>query len=134
MSYGRYRDWFDEAVDDLECARGLYQLGRWSKVCFFSYQAVEKALKVLCIRRLGTYIRTYSVTRLVDEVCKVINLLKELIDTVRKLDRYYIPTRYPNAWPALPPHKHYSKDDAEEALKTAVEVVEIVKREIGGSP
>jgi len=51
-----------------------------------------------------------------------------LIDKVRKLDRYYIPTRYPNAWPALPPHKHYSKDDAEEALKTAVGVVEIVKR------
>jgi HEPN domain-containing protein len=37
-------------------------------------------------------------------------------------------------WPALPPHKHYGKGDAEEALATAVEVVELVKREVERDP
>ncbi|WP_369684969.1 hypothetical protein [Candidatus Culexarchaeum yellowstonense] len=36
-----------------------------------------------------------------------------------------MPTRYPNAWPALPPHKHYSK---EEALNIARSVIDFVKK------
>ena len=45
MSYERFRDWLEEALDDLEVARELFQFGRWSKVCFLSHLAVEKALK-----------------------------------------------------------------------------------------
>ncbi len=32
MSYERYRDWLEEALDDLEAARELFQFSRWSKV------------------------------------------------------------------------------------------------------
>lgn len=132
MSYERYRDWLEEAVDDLEAARVLLQAGRWSKVCFLSHQAVEKALKALCIRRLGVYLRTHSVARLVEEVSRAVRLPEDLVEKVRRLDRYYIPTRYPNAWPALPPYRHYSREDAEEALRVAEDVVELVKREVEG--
>ncbi len=134
MSYERYRDWFEEALDDLEAAKVLFEVGKWSKVCFFSHQVVEKALKALCIKRLNIYLRTHSVTRLVEEISRVINLPGELIEVVKKLDRYYIPTRYPNAWPALPPHRHYNRGDAEEALRVAVEIVEFVKREVKRDP
>lgn len=134
MSYGRWRDWLEEAIDDLEAAEALFQAGKWSKVCFLSHQAVEKALKALCIRRLGVYLRTHSVARLIEEVGRVTSLPEGLAERVRRLDRYYIPTRYPNAWPALPPYKHYSREDAEDALRVAVEVVELVKREAGGGP
>ncbi len=103
MSYGGWRDWLEEAVDDLEAAEALFQAGKWSKVCFLSHQAVEKALKALCIRRLGVYLRTHSVARLIEEVGRVTSLPEGLAERVRRLDRYYIPTRYPNAWqPYLP--------------------------------
>jgi len=134
LSYERFRDWLEEALDDLEAARELFQFGRWSKVCFLSHQAVEKALKALCIKRLGVYSQTRSIARLIVDVRGVIVIPEELAEKAGKLDRYYIPTRYPNVWPALPPHRHYSKGDAEEALATAVEVVELVKREVEGDP
>lgn len=134
MSYERFRDWLEEALDDLEAARELFQFSRWSKVCFLSHQAVEKALKALCIKRLGVYSQTHSIAKLIEDVRGVIVIPEELAEKARKLDRYYIPTRYPNVWPALPPHKHYGKGDAEEALATAVEVVELVKREVERDP
>ena len=134
LSYERYRDWLEEAIDDLEVAKGLFQLGKWSKVCFFSHQAAEKALKAFSIKKLGIYIHIHSIVKLLEEINKAVNLPKELAMRAGKLDRHYIPTRYPNAWPALPPYKHYSRDDAEEALGIAVEVVEFVKREIERDP
>lgn len=134
MSYGRYRDWLEEAVDDLEAARKLFEHGMWSKVCFFSHQAAEKALKALCIKKLGRYVHTHSVARLLEELGGAVPLPKELAERARRLDRHYIPTRYPNAWPELPPHKHYSRSDAEEALSSAAEVVELARGEIEGDP
>jgi len=134
LSYGRYRDWLEEAVDDLEAARKLFEHGMWSKVCFFSHQAAEKALKALCIKKLGRYVHTHSVARLLEELGGAVPLPKELAERARRLDRHYIPTRYPNAWPELPPHKHYSRSDAEEALSSAAEVVELARGEIEGDP
>ena len=112
----------------------LFRLGKWSKVCFFSHQAVEKALKALCIKNLGIYLHTHSVARLLEEIKKAVNISEDLILKVEKLDRHYVPTRYPNAWPALPPYKHYSRDDDEEALRIAVEVIEFVKGEVKRDP
>ena len=134
MSYERYRDWLEEAVDDLEAAKGLLHMGKWSKACFFSHQAVEKALKALCIKRLGAYIPTHSVARLLEEVGRIVVMPEELAAAARRLDRHYIPTRYPNAWPALAPHKHYTKEEAEEAVDVAARVVELVEREVEGGP
>ncbi len=72
MSYERFRDWLEEALDDLEAARELFQFGRWSKVCFLSHQAVEKALKALCIKKLGVYSQTHSIAKLIEDVRGVI--------------------------------------------------------------
>ncbi|MCR6624406.1 MAG: HEPN domain-containing protein [archaeon YNP-LCB-024-027] len=38
MSYEKYRDWFEKAIDDFETATELFKVGKWSKVCFLSYQ------------------------------------------------------------------------------------------------
>jgi len=134
LGYRRYADWLEEALDDLEAARRLFEHGMWSKVCFFSHQAAEKALKALCIKKLGRYVHTHSVARLLEELGSVVNLPQGLAERAGRLDRHYIPTRYPNAWPELPPHKHYSRRDAEEALSAATEVVELAKREAEGDP
>ena len=123
-------DWFKEAVDDLEAAQELFKVGKWSKVCFFSHQACEKALKALIIKKLGFYMRTHSVRELIFEVGRRMDVPKELVERCSKLDRYYVPTMYPNAWPALAPHEHYDKEEAEWALKSAEELVNYVKGEI----
>jgi len=47
------------------------------------------------------------------------------------LDRYYIPTRYPDALarPAVP-YRSYLSKDAQEAINIVTKIVERVKREI----
>jgi HEPN domain-containing protein len=74
--------------------------------------------------------RTHSVSRLIDEVFRVIQIPIDLVEKVEKLYGYYIPTRYPNAWPELPPYKHYLKEDAAEALSIEVTMVELIRRKL----
>ncbi len=134
MEYERYRDWYEEAIDDLEVARELFQLKRYSKVCYFCHQACEKALKALMIKKLGRYRPIYSVAELLKEISNYIHVPPELIKKGEKLDRYYIPTRYPNAWPAGAPHKHYDEEDARTALSYAGEVMNFVREELERDP
>lgn len=134
MSYRRYEDWLEEALDDLETASELLKIGKWSKVCYFSHQAAEKALKAFIIKKLGIYKHTHSTAELAGEVSQQAEFPQDLLVEAGKLDRHYIPTRYPNAWPALPPYKHYNKTDAEEALETSKKVVNYVRNRIGGDP
>jgi len=127
----RYLDWLDEAADDYEAARLLYAAGKYSKACFFSHQACEKAVKALMIRRLGRYDPVHSVAELLRRLRPAVSVPEDLVRKGELLDRYYVPTRYPNAWPAGAPHRHYVREDAEEALRLAEEVLRFVEREIG---
>ena len=49
------------------------------------------------------------------------------------LDRYYIPTRYPDGLPGGIPANALRKSDAEEALAGAERVVKMVAKKIGPS-
>jgi len=129
-SYERYVDWLEEALDDYEVAMELYRLKRYSKACFFSQQASEKALKALMIKKMRTYVDIHSVAELLRRLRGVVSVPEELIAMGEKLDRYYIPTRYPNAWPYGAPHRHYDEEDARLALRYAEEVLAFVRREI----
>jgi len=129
-AYERYSDWYEEGLDDYATAKDLFRLRRYSKVCYFCHQACEKILKALMIKELKRYDPIHSVAELLRRLSTVLNVPKELITIGEKLDRYYIPTRYPNAWPYGAPHTHYSEEDAKEALNYAEKVMEFAKREI----
>lgn len=126
MSFSRYRDWLDEALDDLSVAEILFREGKYSKVCFFAQQAAEKALRALIIYRHKRYVDIHSIS----ELLRIAKAPQELIEKGDTLDRHYIPSRYPNAWPYGAPYKHYKKSDAEEALRICREVISYVLREI----
>ncbi len=134
MSRSRYKDWLDEAIDDYEAAKDLARLGRHSKACFFCHQAGEKALKALMIKKLGVYDTIHSVGELLRRIGELIKVPEELIKAGERLDRFYIPTRYPNAWPSGAPHTHYDQEDSQIALECAKRVMEFVKRAIEEDP
>lgn len=135
MSYERYLDWLSEARDDFEAAEDLLKLKRYAKACFFAQQAAEKALKALLIKRCGVYERSHSVKVLLEKVREHgIEVPIELFESARILDRHYIPTRYPNAWPAGAPHEHYVERDATEAITHARKILEFVEREVTKGP
>lgn len=47
------------------------------------------------------------------------------------LDRFYIPTRYPNGLPDLVPDEAYMQGDAESCIDKATKILEAVKRFLG---
>lgn len=44
-----------------------------------------------------------------------------------RLDKYYIPTRYPNAWPSSFPEELYTKGESEEAIERTKRVIKWIK-------
>lgn len=54
-SYERFRDWWEEALDDYEAAELLAKFGKYSKTFFLAQQASEKAVKALTIKKAKTY-------------------------------------------------------------------------------
>lgn len=67
----------------------------------------------------------------VAELCKrAISMDKELAKirrTVATLDKYYIPTRYPNGLPGGIPSEAFEKRDADRAIEIAEEVIKVIE-------
>lgn len=122
----RSRDWFNQAVRDLEQASDSRQAGRHEWACFAAQQAAEKSVKALH-QSLGQEGWGHVVARLLSELPKGIELPEELIDKGRVLDNFYIPTRYANGHPEGAPFEHYGPIQSEEAIRYASEIVEFVR-------
>lgn len=122
----RSRDWFNQAVRDLEQASDSRQAGRHEWACFAAQQAAENSVKALH-QSLGQEGWGHVVARLLSELPKGIELPEELIDKGRVLDNFYIPTRYANGHPEGAPFEHYGPIQSEEAIRYASEIVEFVR-------
>ncbi len=110
--------WIIQAEDEFKDADDLRKLGKFYLALFHFQQAAEKALKgYLFYKTSSTHI---FYTHSIDEL---LNFAKRLDDEfknysmVKKLDRYYIPTRYPNGLPGSIPSRYF--DDPEEALEAS---------------
>jgi HEPN domain-containing protein len=120
--------WLDTAVEDVEAAETLLAQGKYSHACFFAQQCGEKALKALWYA-LDQDPWGHSVQKLIselpDQMAKA--RMEELLEDGSILDRYYIPTRYPNGLPDLTPGKCYFPKDAELCITTARRILDRAK-------
>lgn len=124
--------WLEQAEHDLDAAKkNLEILKFYSDTCFLAEQAAQKALKAFLYFKGKRYVPIHSVVALVEAILEYDKEFEPLIKYGRKLDQYYIPTRYPDALasPAVP-FETYTKEQAEEALKYAEEILKLVKGKI----
>jgi len=119
----RAGDWFEQAKADLKHAKNSLRDGDYAWACFACQQAAEKAVKALYMK-LNSIAWGHSVTELLESLPEEVKPEKELIEKVKILDKYYIPTRYPNAHPSGPAFKFYTQGEAEEAIKICEEVID----------
>lgn len=56
----------------------------------------------------------------------------ELIELGKRLDKHYLPARYPNGFAAGTPMEHYTRRDAEDAIADGEAIVEFCRRSISG--
>ncbi len=124
--------WLDQAKHDLEVAeKNLEVLGFYSDVCFMTEQASQKALKAYLYFKGERYITIHSVRELVVLCGKYDEEFEKFIEHGMMLDRYYIPTRYPDALaPPAVPYKSYTKKEATEAVNAARDIIGFVESSI----
>lgn len=128
----RSQDWLEQAERDLENARWQKEGGYHEWACFVSQQAAEKAVKGV-YQKLGAEAWGHSVGSLLEGLAGEIDVEDDLIAEGRRLDRYYVPARYPNGWAEGSPKDYYTEDDADEAIAGAEEIVRFGRRLLAGS-
>lgn len=124
--------WFTHAKDEFEDADGLRKRGRFYLALFHFQQAAEKALKAYIYLRTeaGHVFYTPSVGNLLKMALDMDTDFMETRDA-KRLDEYYVITLYPNWLPGGVPSRFFDDpDEAEEAMRLAKNVVELVERKI----
>jgi len=125
----RDEDWLNQAIRDLQHAREDMQNKYYEWACFSAQQAAEKAIKAL-YQALGIDVWGHSTWRLLDNLPEQYKPTQELIDIARELDRFYLPTRYPNMHPSGAPYEYYTKSDALRAIEIAERIIQFCKNKI----
>ena len=118
--------WSSQAEDDLKFVEWLVEEKTFfDKGCFISQQAGEKILKA-CLYALGKkQVIGHSLVELVAELSEKDPQFRGIQSEARRLDRYYIPTRYPNGLPGGTPFQVFTTEDLGEALDDVRNVFKI---------
>ncbi len=123
--------WLKEAEKDLEAAKILKDKTFFHLSCFHSEQCVQKALKGFLYFKGERFITIHSTGKLALKASEFDKDFEQVLIIAERLDRYYIPTRYPDAlaFPAVP-SESYNIEDAEQATKDASVILALVKNKI----
>jgi HEPN domain-containing protein len=123
----RSKDWFNQALRDLEQAESSQAEGRHEWACFAAQQSAEKAVKALHL-----FLKQEAWGNVVARLLKELPLTipEDLIDKAKVLDGLYIPTRYANGHPEGAPFEHYGKIQSRDAIEYAREILEFVRSQM----
>jgi HEPN domain-containing protein len=123
----RAGDWLKQAGADLAWAQSSYESGHWAQVCFICQQVGEKALKAIALARGASQVRSHSIV----EIAAALGLDEELTRMGKRLDLYYITTRYPDSFASGAPYEYFEEDQALEAVEFADKFVQRARKETG---
>jgi len=126
----RFLDWFRQAEADLKHANNSLESGDFEWSCFAAHQAAEKALKATLLK-FGSEAWGHTITVLIGNLPDSVQAPSPtLIDHARILDKYYIPTRYPNGFDSGAPTDFYTESEALQAIRLAEEILEFCSDQI----
>ena len=115
--------WFRSAENTLSSAESDHGAGFFNWSCFKSQQAAEFAIKAY-LRGIGSSSYGHSISHLLREA----GFPSELVDLGKTVDKYYIPTRYTDAWPDGVPEDYYTATESTESMEIAREIIEAVRK------
>lgn len=124
--------WFTHAKDEFIDADELRKRGRFYLALFHFQQSVEKAIKAFLyinIKSIEVFY-THSINDLIKIAIEIDTEFNKVV-SVKKLDQYYIPTRYPNGLPGGIPSRYYDDPkEAEDAMLLAKKAIELIEMKI----
>lgn len=124
--------WFTHAKDEFIDADELRKRGRFYLALFHFQQSVEKAIKAflyLNVKSIEVFY-THSINDLIKIAIDIDTEFNKVV-SVKKLDQYYIPTRYPYGLPGGIPSRYYDDPkEAEDAMLLAKKAIELIEMKI----
>ena len=124
--------WFTQASDEFNDADDLRKMKKFYLALFLFQQAAEKALKAFLYLKLKSrdVFYTHSIADLSIMAIEIDSDF-EVISPTKKLDQYYIPTRYPNGLPGGIPSRFFDDPkEAEDAMLLAKKIIDLVKAKL----
>lgn len=121
--------WLKTAIDDLLWGKDDLKNKWYSRVCFISQQAAEKALKSYLFFQQEKLIRTHNLPLLLKHCQKYNPTFESFVEACTTLNGYYTDTRYPDIWDIT---RFEDEDLAKEALLFAKQIVDFVDAAIKG--
>jgi HEPN domain-containing protein len=110
----------------------LRKRGRFYLALFHFQQAAEKALKSYLYLKVksGEVFYTHSISELSEMAVESDPEFKKALPA-KKLDQYYIPTRYPNGLPGGVPSRYFDDPaEAQKAMQMAKIVIDLAEKKI----
>lgn len=118
-------NWWKQAEADLRKAEILKNSEEYDGAVFYSQQAVEKALKAVCLLKLKEIPKGHSIIYLALQT----GVPKEMLSGIRDLNPEYLITRYPDMASGIPAEM-YDEEIACKHKKTAEKVLEWAEKQI----
>lgn len=126
MDVSEFKRWFNQAVHTYESAKRDYEDTDFDWACFKCQQAAEFALKAL-LRGVGKLGIGHSLMKLAEQIEDLEIKINEIKKCSLTLEKFYIPTRYPDAYPGGSPYEFYDAEEAERALECCSKIIEFVR-------
>ncbi|MBI5356449.1 HEPN domain-containing protein [Candidatus Collierbacteria bacterium] len=121
-------DWIKAAEIDLKSAKTLgVGTDLSAPIAFHSQQAAEKAIKALILKKFHKISKTHDLMKLAKEA-EITN--DEIISQLKYLNRFYQPTRYPDAIAGSLETGLPTKQEADMALQNAKGIVGFIRKQI----
>lgn len=124
--------WYTQAKDEFLDSDDLRKRARFYLTLFHFQQATVKALKAflyLKVKSIEVFF-TPSINDLLNVAIEIDIEFKE-IASVKKLDQYYIPTRYPNRLPGGIPSRYFDDPkEAKDAMLLAKKLIDLVEKKL----
>jgi len=123
--------WLRQALQDQEDAVYVNKGKRYHLACFLAQQAAEKALKAFLYAQGAEHVWGHSVIELCADAAQFDSGFQALKKAAAWLDKYYIPTRYPNGLPGGIPSEVFQEEDGAMALEKASKIIAYIEERIG---
>jgi len=121
--------WFDQAMDDYRFVEWVKQENRFfDKGCFIAQQSGEKALKACLYASGERRVIGHSLFEMISRLIKITDEFESIEEPCKRLDRFYIPTRYPNGLPGGSPYQVYSTTELHTALVDLKVVIQAAEK------
>ncbi len=124
-------NWLAFAEDDLRAAHACLRDGVSNQACFHAQQVVEKALKAVIAEKGDIPPKTHGLRDLLTICLRHSADFAVFKEECSLLNRFYLPTRYPDAILGSLAKGLPSREDADEAIQMAEKMLAFVKDVLG---